>query len=68
MQDRLENLEVKMAYLERHLAELDAVVRELADHLADVRKDLAAVRTAQAAPPAEESEAEGPIYEVPPHY
>ncbi len=62
--DRLTRLEERYAHLQRHSAEQDKVMMQLADELATLRKELAAVRTRQQEP-RESGEAAD---ERPPHY
>ena len=61
--DRVTDLEVKLAFVERHVLDLDAVVRDLADQVERMQKELAALR--DVAMPQEKSTAES---ERPPHY
>jgi uncharacterized coiled-coil protein SlyX len=61
--DRLLDVEIKIAFLERHLAELDDVVRRLVDELATTRRELGEVRDAQSPPEKPSLESEKP-----PHY
>jgi uncharacterized coiled-coil protein SlyX len=64
MEQRLVELEVRIAYQERTIVELDAVVREFAERTAKLERELAELRASvQAAPP----EA-GPHDDKPPHY
>lgn len=62
--DRLTRLEERYAHLQRHSTEQDKVMLQLADELASLRKELAAMR-ARAAEPRETGEAAD---EKPPHY
>ncbi|SDR91846.1 SlyX family protein [Opitutus sp. GAS368] len=62
--ERLILLEERYAHLQRHSAEQDKVMLQLADELAKLRKELAALRTQQAG--GRDSE-EAPD-ERPPHY
>jgi peptidoglycan hydrolase CwlO-like protein len=62
--DRLTRLEERYAHLQRHSAEQDKVMLQLADELAKLRKELAALRAQRTAAP-EEGEAPD---ERPPHY
>lgn len=62
--DRLTRLEERYAHLQRHSAEQDKVMLELADELAKLRKELAALRTVRGSGP-EEGETRD---ERPPHY
>jgi uncharacterized coiled-coil protein SlyX len=57
--ERIDEVEVKLAFLERHVLELDGVVRELADELRRVRAELADLH---------ESSGEKPGNDKPPHY
>jgi uncharacterized coiled-coil protein SlyX len=61
--ERWLDLDVKLAYQERLIRELDALVRELGDRLAKAERELAELR--QAMPPPLPL---GPIHEPPPHY
>lgn len=61
--DRVDELEVKVAFVEARLLDLDDVVRELADQLAALRHEVESLR--------ERVEAEdltGTAPEKPPHY
>jgi uncharacterized coiled-coil protein SlyX len=62
-EDRLTDVEIKIAYLEKAHLELDAVVRELAAGLADLRRELERLR-AERVPPRGVDEDDEP----PPHY
>lgn len=63
MHDRLVDLEIKIAFLEKHVTDLDAVVREMSDHLIALRREVAALAESEAAAkPASAS------HEAPPHY
>lgn len=64
--DRLEAVESRVAWLEKSLADLDLVVRELGDELRHMRVELTQLRETQSAVGGD-GEA-GPRYEVPPHY
>jgi len=59
---RLMELEIKVAYLEKLVAELDGVVREQADRLAHLARELEHQR-AQQGPPGSD-----PHDDKPPHY
>lgn len=62
---RLEDIEVKISYVEKHVADLDALVRELGDTLVGMQEELKALR-GQLVPPGGEKR---PVEEdVPPHY
>lgn len=62
MEDRVEALEVKVAFQEHTITQLDEVVRQLADELERVRRELTELREEHAA------SLEPPIDEKPPHY
>ena len=61
--DRWLDLDVKLAFQERLIRELDALVRVFGDRLAKAERELAELR--QAMPPPLPL---GPINEPPPHY
>ena len=61
--ERWLDLEVKLAFQERLIRELDALVREFGDRLARTERELAELR--QAMPPPLPI---GPLNEPPPHY
>jgi len=61
--ERWLDLDVKLAFQERLIRELDALVREFGDRLDKAERELAQLR--QALPP---PVALGPIHEPPPHY
>jgi uncharacterized coiled-coil protein SlyX len=60
--DRLMDLEIKVAFLEKHVADLDGVIREMAQHIEILRRELAEVRDRSDGTP------EKPGDERPPHY
>jgi uncharacterized coiled-coil protein SlyX len=60
--DRTQELEIKIAYVEHHVAELDAIVRGLSDEIVRLRKEMAEIR--EGVPSAEGSTG----HEKPPHY
>ena len=62
--DRLTRLEERYAHLQRHSAEQDKVMLELADELAKLRKEIAALRAVRGSG-SEEGEVRD---ERPPHY
>lgn len=64
---RFEDLEVRMAYLEHMLGELDSVVCRATEELAEVRAVVGAMQRA-AAQQSGESERTSLEEEVPPHY
>jgi uncharacterized coiled-coil protein SlyX len=61
---RLTLLEERYAHLQRHSTEQDKVMLQLADELAKLRKELAALRTQQPGG----RDREEPADERPPHY
>jgi uncharacterized coiled-coil protein SlyX len=61
--ERWLDLEVKLAFQDRLIRELDALVREFGDRLAKAERELAELR--QAMPPPVPL---GPVNEPPPHY
>lgn len=73
-EDRVTDLEVRMAFLERTLSDLDEVVRQTADEVVHVRTLLEQLREqvqsgAAAGEAASGDEApSGLLYEKPPHY
>jgi uncharacterized coiled-coil protein SlyX len=62
--DRLTRLEERYAHLQRHSAEQDKVMLQLADELAKLRKEIAAMRVRQPEP----REGGEVSDERPPHY
>ena len=62
MEARVTELEIKVAYLERLLGELDGVVRTLSDELSLVRRELSRLSAKN------DDESELPPNEKPPHY
>ncbi|MDP2307784.1 MAG: SlyX family protein [Pseudomonadota bacterium] len=63
-------LEMKMAWLENQVSELDAVVRGLGDELLTLRREVAELRAAAVRrSEGEPADDEGSLnYEKPPHY
>lgn len=66
MQDRIETLEVKLAYMENTVAELDEVVRQLGDKVDGVRAEMKILREQMAK--MQDDEERDLQAEVPPHY
>ncbi len=64
MDDRFVDLEVKLAYQERLISELDALVRAFGDRLDKTERELAQLKQSIASPVAPV----GPANEPPPHY
>ncbi len=64
MDDRFVDLEVKLAYQERLIAELDALVRTFGERLDKTERELAQLKQSIASPTAPI----GPANEPPPHY
>jgi uncharacterized coiled-coil protein SlyX len=61
LDQRIQDIEIKLAWLESHLAELDAVVRTVCDQLERLRTELSELRDSTPTP-------ERPADEKPPHY
>lgn len=66
--ERITLLEERYAHLQRHSAEQDKVMLQLADELAKLRKELASLRTQQAGRDAGGSQTGEMPDERPPHY
>lgn len=62
MNDRLEELEIKVAFQENTIAELDAVVRALGDEIEQMKRRMRELQEEHAA------SLESPPHEKPPHY
>ena len=67
MNERLQRLEEKIAYLERHVTEQDKVMLEMGDMLAKLRVELLALRERSTGSSRGEGEP-SPVDERPPHY
>ncbi|MDB6127681.1 MAG: hypothetical protein JWM35_1577 [Verrucomicrobia bacterium] len=67
MNERVQRLEEKIAYLERHVTEQDKVVLQLGDQLAKLRLELRAMRERAAGTTGNSGEQE-PVDQRPPHY
>jgi uncharacterized coiled-coil protein SlyX len=65
---RLEDLEVKVAYLEHTLSQLDEVVRDLADDNLRLKREVAELRERLTAAVGSGPEMDPSQYQVPPHY
>lgn len=66
MEQRLMDLEIKVAFVEKHLAELDELVRDMHDTLARMQSEVAAM--AEHMQEAGKDGATRLIDEKPPHY
>lgn len=62
--ERVEDLEVKLAFQDKLIRELDALVRTFGDRLDDVQRELKELKQAMRSPEAPL----GPANEPPPHY
>lgn len=67
MNDRLQRLEEKVAYLERHVTEQDKVMMDFGDQLAKLKQELKVLRDRSADSSGASSD-EKPANERPPHY
>ena len=67
MNERVQRLEEKVAYLERHVTQQDKAMLELGDTLTKVRSELRALRERTAGAGQGEGDRE-PVDERPPHY
>lgn len=65
--ERLTRVEERYAHLQRHQAEQDKVMLELAEEIARLKQELAALRSTSGHAPTGGAEAE-PADERPPHY
>jgi uncharacterized coiled-coil protein SlyX len=63
-QERLEDLEVKLAFQDKLIRELDALVRTFGDRLDKTERELRELKEAVRSP----ETAMGPANEPPPHY
>lgn len=70
MHERIQRLEEKIAYLERHVTEQDKAMLELAEELDSLRREVRSwrERASAAAGPGGGTEAAPPEHERPPHY
>jgi SlyX protein len=66
LNDRINRLEEKVAYLERHVTEQDKAMLEMSEDIAKLRCELSALRDRSARPNA--TEADEAADERPPHY
>jgi uncharacterized coiled-coil protein SlyX len=62
--ERLEDLEVKLAFQDKLIRELDALVRTFGDRLDEVKRELDALKEGVRSP----ETTMGPANEPPPHY
>ncbi|HCH62992.1 MAG: SlyX protein [Deltaproteobacteria bacterium] len=65
---RLEDMEVKIAFLENALSQLDEVVRELADDNVRLKREVAELRERMQAAMGAGEAMDPERYQVPPHY
>lgn len=66
MDDQITDLQIKVAFLENNIAELDGVVRETRDLLEGLMQELQSLR--EAVKSGDSTEKFDPDAEVPPHY
>jgi len=64
LDERVEDLEVKLAFQDRLIRELDALVRTFGDRLDEVQRELKELKQAVRSP----ERPLGPANEPPPHY
>jgi uncharacterized coiled-coil protein SlyX len=64
MDNRIEDLEVKVAFLEHHVSELDGVIRQLMDRLETAERQIRELKEERATA----SVLGSPDEEVPPHH
>lgn len=64
LSERMLDLEIKLAFQDRQVRQLDALVRELAGRLEKSERELAQLKDALRSP----EEGVGPASETPPHY
>jgi uncharacterized coiled-coil protein SlyX len=64
--DRMMNLEIKLAFVEKLVGDLDDVIREMAGHLEDVRGELQTLR--ERVNDEGDQTANPSTIELPPHY
>ncbi|MGE0872072.1 MAG: SlyX family protein [Kofleriaceae bacterium] len=62
--DRIDELEIKLAFQDKLISELDAFVKALAERLDETRRDLDQLKKAIVSP----EPTVGPANEPPPHY
>ena len=65
---RLEDMEVKMAFLEHSLSQLDEIVRELSDDNLRLKRGVAELRERLQAAMGSGEAMDPERYQVPPHY
>lgn len=65
---RLEDVEVKVAFLENTLSQLDEVIRELADDNARMSREIQELRERLQAGLSAGGDLDPEAYQVPPHY
>jgi SlyX protein len=68
MNDALQRLQEKIAYLERHVGEQDKAMLEMAERIDRLKRELTGLRDRMPAAPAGEVGGSAPAGERPPHY
>jgi len=68
MSDALQQLEEKIAYLERHVVEQDKAMLELSERVERLKSELIGMRHRQAEPTLLGHDSAAPLDERPPHY
>ncbi len=67
-ESRIEDLEVKLAYLERTVTELDEVLREVADDNRRLKREMTELRERVLRAMGDGTDMDPEIHQVPPHY
>jgi SlyX protein len=67
-ENRLLQVEERIAWLERHVVEQDRAMLEMAEMIQRLKQELMALRATGAGAPTRASEADGEASERPPHY
>ncbi len=68
MNERLQRLEEKIAYLERHVTEQDRAMLAMADDFERMKNELRALRERSGSGNGPGGEGDLPAFEKPPHY
>ena len=66
--ERIDRIEERLAWLERHVLEQDKAMLEIAEQNARLKRDLAAVQARLAAVAGAAAESSEPLDDRPPHY